>query len=238
MNLILLFPEDFLKGQQRVRLTGRRQKHALSVHRAKEGQELCVGLLNGRIGKGKVIHLDNDTLEMDVQLKENPPAPLGIKLVLALPRPPVLKRVLLAAASLGVKEIYLINSSRVEKTFWKSHVLQEAELREPLFLGLEQAKDTMLPQVHLAPRFKPFVEDELPSLIQGTTALVAHPQASGSMPVPWPVSVTLAVGPEGGFIPFEIDLFLAAGFQPIYLGERILRVETAVQVLLGKGLFS
>lgn len=234
MNLILLFPEDFIDGQQRVRLTGRRQEHVLSIHQAKKGQELCVGLLNGRIGKGKIIHLDKDTLEMDVHLNEKPPAPLGVKLILALPRPPVLKRVLLAATSLGVKEIYLINSYRVEKTFWKSHSLREAELREPLFLGLEQAKDTVLPVVHLCSRFKPFVEDELSSIIRGTPAFVAHPGGLGKFSVPRQQPATIAVGPEGGFIPFEIDLFLAAGFKPIHLGERILRVETAVQVLLGK----
>ena len=46
--------------------------------------------------------------------------------------------------------------------------------------------------------------------------------------------VTLAVGPEGGFIDYEIGKLCEAGFQPVTLGSRILRVETAIPVILGR----
>jgi 16S rRNA (uracil1498-N3)-methyltransferase len=233
MNLILLFNEDFV-GDNRVRLTGRRLRHVLEVHRAEVGRELCVGLVGGMIGGGQVLRLDNEGLEMEVLLERWPPPKLPVTLLLALPRPIVFKRVLLAATSMGVARIVLMNSARVEKSFWKSSVLADEKLQEPLVLGLEQARDTILPEVLLRPRFRPFVEDELPILCAGTTCLVAHPVAA--VPCPFDLSrpATLAIGPEGGFIPYEIDKLAACGFTPITLGERILRVETAVPALLSR----
>ncbi|OHB25989.1 MAG: 16S rRNA (uracil(1498)-N(3))-methyltransferase [Desulfuromonadaceae bacterium GWC2_58_13] len=233
MNLILLFNEDFT-DDGRVRLAGRRLRHVLDVHRAEVGQELCVGLAGGMIGRGRVRRLDNETLEMTVAFDRQPPRPLPVTLLLALPRPKVLKRVLLAATSMGVKRIVLMNCFRVEKSFWKSPALAGDRLREPLVLGLEQARDTMLPEVLLRPRFKPFVEDELPALCADTTCLAAHPVAAAPCPRDLSGPVTLAIGPEGGFIPYEIDKLAERGFTPIFLGERILRVETAVPAVLSK----
>ena len=233
MNLILLFNEDFV-GDNRVRLTDRRLKHVLEVHRAEVGRELCVGLVGGMIGGGQVVRLDNEGLEMEVLLDRRPPAKLPVTLLLALPRPIVFKRVLLAATSMGVARIVLMNSARVEKSFWQSSVLAVEKLQEPLVLGLEQARDTILPEVLLRRRFRPFVEDELPILCDGTSCLVAHPVAA--VPCPFDLSrpATLAIGPEGGFIPYEIDKLAACGFTPISLGERILRVETVVPALLSR----
>jgi RsmE family RNA methyltransferase len=46
--------------------------------------------------------------------------------------------------------------------------------------------------------------------------------------------VTLAIGPEGGFIAEEIASFENAGFQAVTIGERVLRVETAVAALIAR----
>ena len=145
-----------------------------------------------------------------------------------------MKRVLLAASSMGAKRIFLIHTSRVEKSYWNSPALDEERIREQLVLGLEQARDTILPHVMLRPKFKPFVEDELPSLIKGTLPIVAHPDALEPVPRQVGSAVTLAIGPEGGFIPYEIKMLEAMGFKAVNLGERILRVETAVPVLLSR----
>lgn len=234
MNLILLFHDDFIEGANRVRLQGRRLEHVIKVHRASTGDELCVGLAGGSIGAGKVTTISESVLEMEVRLDRMPPAALPVLLILALPRPKVLRRVLRSASALGVKKIVLLNCFRVEKSFWQSPFLSEASMREQLVLGLEQAKDTILPEVLLRPFFKPFVEDELPSLSKGTTALLAHPPAQSPCPRNVERPVTLAVGPEGGFIPYEAEKFIAAGFLPVRVGERILSVETAVPVLISR----
>ena len=234
MDLILLFKDDFTDGSNKVRLAGRRLKHVLEVHRAKAGDELCVGLEGNSIGTGTVTHIDDNVLKMDIELKKAPPAPLPLTLVLALPRPKALKRVLFSASAMGIKRIFLINAFRVEKSFWQSPVLDGKTIKEQLILGLEQAKDTILPEVFLRNRFKPFVEDELPDIAGKTLRMVAHPTATGQCPRKISSPVTLAIGPEGGFIPYEIEKLTRTGFLPVNLGERILPVETAVPFLTSR----
>ncbi len=233
MNLILLFPGDFI-GDGKVLLTGRRMKHILEVHRAKTGDELTVGLAGGNIGRGRILDLAGNSAELAVELTQDPPEPIPVNLLLALPRPKVLRRVLQTITTLGVKRIYLINACRVEKSYWSSPFLNEESIREQLILGLEQARDTMMPEVMLRPLFKPFVEDELPGIIPGTTPLVAHPGAALACPRNESGSITLAIGPEGGFVQYEIDRLRGTGFTPIRMGERILRVEAAVPALLSR----
>lgn len=233
MNLILLEPSDFLSATL-VRLTGRRQRHVLEVHQAQEGQQLTVGLLNGQIGKGLVTRLDETQLELEVSLTTDAPPALPLTLILALPRPKMLRRTLQHACTLGVSRIVLVNAVRVEKSFWQTPFLQEQAIHEQLVLGLEQARATQLPEVLLRKRFKPFVEDELPALCAGSQCLIAHPYTEQACPVADERPVTLAVGPEGGFVPYEVDKLMEAGFSPVHLGPRILRVETAVPVLISK----
>ena len=217
-----------------MRLEGRRLKHVLEVHRAAAGDELCVGVSGGRIGTGKVTRIDPSHLEMEVSLDREPPRKLPLTLILALPRPKVLKRVLRSVSAMGVPRIILMNSFRVEKSFWQSPRLQSAEVEEQLVLGLEQARDTVLPEVLLRPLFKPFVEDEIPNLVKGTLPLVAHPAASVSCPRDIKEAATLAIGPEGGFIPYEIEKLTDCGFTVVQMGERILSVETAVPALISR----
>jgi len=239
VNLILLFDDDFpshARGADvapvRVRLTGRRLRYVIDVHRAAAGDELTVGVAGGRVGRGRVVAVDGDALEMEVTLDREPPAPLPLTLVLALPRPKVLNRVMASVASLGVKRVVLVNAWRVEKSYWKSPRLDH--LRDQLILGLEQAKDTMLPSVELRRLFRPFVEDELPAIARGTRALVAHPVAIRECPRDVRGPVTLAIGPEGGFIAEEIASLERAGFEAVSLGARVLRVETAVAAIIGR----
>jgi 16S rRNA (uracil1498-N3)-methyltransferase len=245
LNLILLFKEDFISGGEsaesrvdaiggKVRLAGRRAEHVRSIHGASAGDRLCVGVAGGRIGRGTVVGIDRDELEMEVELERDPPPPLPITLVIALPRPLVLKRLLITATAMGVKKIFLIQSNRVERSFWNSKVLREGELIKPLILGLEQARDTVLPSVELRTRFRPFVEDELPELMLGTLGLVAHPDAVSECPREVDGAVTLVLGPEGGFVPFEIEKLEASGCQAVHMGERILRTEAALTALLGR----
>ncbi|WP_043318570.1 16S rRNA (uracil(1498)-N(3))-methyltransferase [Microbulbifer sp. HZ11] len=233
MNLILLAPEDF-QSSTKVLLRGRRFQHMADVHRAEIGDRMKVGVVNGQIGEGEITHRSDDHIAMTVTLDRDAPAPLPLTMVLALPRPKMLKRTIQHATALGVKTLYLINAYRVEKSFWQSPWLAADRLREQCVLGLEQAVDTKMPQIELRKRFKPFVEDELPSIAEESLKLVAHPVTKQPCPVDIQQQTTLAVGPEGGFIPYEVEKLQEIGFQSVHLGPRILRVETALPVLLSR----
>lgn len=232
MNLVLLREEDFT-APGRVRIHGRRERHVLEVHRAAVGDDLAVGLLGGSVGRGRVTSLE-DGLHLEVVLDRPPPPKLPLTLVLALPRPKVLNRTLAAATSLGAARIFLVNAWKVEKSYWKSPRLSEENLLEQRILGLEQARDTILPELHLRRLLRPFAEDELPGILRGTLPLLAHPGVPEPCPRDAGGPVTLVIGPEGGFIPAEVDLLSRSGCRPVNLGERILRVETAVAALTGR----
>jgi RsmE family RNA methyltransferase len=233
VNLLLLEDADFI-ASDRVVLRDRRLKHMQEVHRSEVGDSLRVGRVGGLLGNAGLLRLEPREAELSVVFDREPPAKLPLTLILALPRPKMLRRVFQTVATMGVPKVILVNSYRVEKSFWQTPFLEPAAIREQLILGLEQARDSVLPEIVIEKRFKPFVEDRLPAIVDGTLGLVGHPGDFPSCPRAVEQPVTLAIGPEGGWIPYEIDLLRASGMNPVQLGERILRVETAVTALLAR----
>ena len=234
MNLIILVEQDFRTGSQRAVLHGRRAVHIQRVLRAGVGTVLRVGLLNGLAGKGTVVAQSDSQVELEVELSENGGPGLPGTLLVALPRPKGLRRVLQAAAAFGIERIVLMESWRVEKGFWGSPVLETTALNEQLILGLEQGCGTRLPEILIRRRFRPFAEDELPSMASGKLALLAHPRSATLCPAHVQQPFCVAFGPEGGWTLFEVELFKTAGFVPVHLGDRILRVDQAVPAFLGR----
>ena len=218
----------------KIALRGRRLKHLRQVHRANSGDILRVGEIDGLMGKGEILEINDEFATLAISVHQPPPEKLPLSLVLALPRPKMLRRILRTIAELGVPELHLINSYRVEKSYWQSPVLKKDSLREYLLQGLEQSRDTQVPRVHHHHAFKPFVEDSLPGMVRGGYALLAHPGEHSPCPRHISGETLLVIGPEGGFIPYEVDKLQSAGCNVVSLGPRILRVENAVTSLLGR----
>lgn len=232
MNLLLLQPSDFT-GADTVQISDTRAQHIRKVLRAELGQQLRCGVLNGQIGSAEITGLGS-TIELRVNLNTPAPAKLPLTLLLALPRPKAARRIIRSATELGVEKIILLNSYRVDKSYWQSPLVDDAHLHAAMLEGLEQCGDTQLPSIERATRFKPFVEDVLPALLQHRQGLLAHPYLSQGVPAASNQPRLLAIGPEGGFIPYEVEKLLAAGMQGFSLGPRILKVETAVPSIIGR----
>lgn len=233
MNLILFTAEE-LGTHQHLTLKDHRFNHIRNIHRAKCGDFLRVGELNGLMGSGEIVAIDDTGVELAIELTDKPPAKIPLNIVLALPRPKMTRRIFRTVAELGVSELCVINSYKVEKSYWQSPSIHPESVNRYLVDGLQQAKDTVLPRVSFHSLFKPFVEDQLPAMCAGTNAFVAHPGIGQPAPRAGNEAITLAIGPEGGFTDYEVDKFIACGFTGIDLGSRILRVETAIPVLVSR----
>ena len=234
MNIILITKEDFI-SDTKVLLRGRRAEHITNVLAPEKNQVLKVGILGGKIGEGKVIGVRDNCVEIKLNdLSDEPPEAIPATLIVAMQRPKTMRKVIQSATAMGVKKFYIIESWRVEKSYWSSPLLSEDNLREQAILGLEQAGDTILPEFIIKRRFKPFVEDELPGIMTGSEGFVAHPYAEDKCPVGVGEKITLAIGPEGGFTDYEIEKMIDAGMKQVSLGERTLRSEFAVTAVIAK----
>ena len=233
MNLLLLHPEQAL-SEGLWRLSDRQARHVCGVLKLSVGDTLRTGILNGGTGKAKIESIKNNGVEVFFNPDSEAADPLPLNLLLALPRPKMLKRILIDATSLGIKRIVLINSWKVDKSYWQTPNLKAEVLQEKMLLGLEQARDTHMPELTLAPRFKHFVEDALDGWAGDSRRLIAHPGDFPAMPSDLTDAVTLAIGPEGGWTDYEVEMLRDKGFACHSFGERILRVETALPALVGR----
>jgi len=235
MNIVLLHQADWIADAVAV-VRDHRAVHIRQVLRAQVGDRLRVGLLGGLCGQGVIEALDPSGVRLHVQLSEPPPPRHRFDIVLALPRPKMLRRILRQCAEFGVANLHLIQSARVEKSYWQSPLLQPVRVGGALLAGLERSRDTIAPRVHLHRRFRPFVEDQLPGLCAGRPCWLADRGAPRSLAEVPPGPALVMVGPEGGFVPFEVQLAESVQAQRVGLGERILSVDTALITVLAQAL--
>lgn len=195
MNHVLLYPDN-VDDQTSPKKNGviklpEQIQHLQKVLKVNVNDTIKIALLGGQLGTARVQALTPEKITLtDITQDKAPPKKLPITLVVAMPRPKALRRLIMDAVTMGVKEIILIHSYRVEKSYWQSPFLHK--LDDYIRLGLEQSGDSIAPNISLKKRFKPFVEDDLTALIQQQTqqkkgqnhhihALVAHPNAEISL---------------------------------------------------------
>jgi RsmE family RNA methyltransferase len=244
MNCILLPPNSkTISDEQQV-------THIKKILKSKVGDSLTIAEMGGNIGKATIAKINDNEILLDcIILDKKPPAKLDLTVVLALPRPKVLRRLIMDMTSLGINKLIIVNSYKSEKSYWQSPLLNRID--EFVFEGLQQAIDTVPPVIEFKKRFKPFVEDEFPALLldkkghkeQGN-AVIAHPYATQT----WKSYLDMAkcktsntdnmpkvlcIGAEGGWIDYEVELLCQHGCKAVSLGPRILRTEAVVNVLLG-----
>jgi len=233
MNRILIAPSE-LEPDGTVRLTDRRARHIRTVLCAAVGDPLRIGLIGGATGTGTVTALSPFDVTLACALEAPPADRPPIDLLLALPRPKVMKRLWPVLAAFGLRRIGLLNAARVERVYFDSHVLAPAFYQPALIEGCEQAGLTRLPEVSVHRRLKPFVEDALAAWSDCPIRLMAHPGAACRVgaAVRRGAGVLAAVGPEGGWTDFERALLAAHGFTEAALAQGALRSDVACAALL------
>jgi RsmE family RNA methyltransferase len=236
MNLILIHPHE-PDPAGLVSLSGERAEHIRSVLKAASGKTLRIGLLNGPKGCGTVESFSGQEVVLQCKFEEKIPPRPSIDLLLALPRPKVMKRLWAQLAALGVGRIILTNAEKVERYYFDSHVLEPDFYNALLIEGLQQAGDTLLPEVRIIKELKPFLEDELNTVFpMSEKKLLADPSGAQNvfqaLEEASAANILMTVGPEGGWTPYELELFAAHGFKGFSAGPRILRTDTACIALL------
>ena len=233
MNRILFESSEIADGV--ATCSDARAEHILAVLHGEVGQTLKTGELDGRIGTGEIVSIEGRTVAVKVSHTEESLRP-WCDIVLAPPRPRVMKRLLPQLASLGVGTIVLVGAKKVEKDFWGATLLKEENYRPLLVDGLMQAGTSVVPRMETRRNFRRFVGDELDSLFPTANRVVGHPGGAPNAPAQKPGRLLLAVGPEGGWTDDEVSLLESHGFSRYSLGSRILRTDTALVALLARHL--
>lgn len=235
MNLLLLTPEDHLEGHRYV-VRDFRAQHMQDILHVEEGSMLKAGVLNGGVGMARVDRVAKDQVEVTITLDLVLPQRPNIDLLLALPRPRSLKKLLPQVTAMGVGNIILTETHRVEKSFFGATFLKPEAHRDMLYEGLMQAKLTFLPKVTVERKLWKVLE-QIPERFENHLKLVGHPDAPSALAkvsVSPTQPVLLAIGPEGGFLDKEVDRLVQAGFQSVTMGDKTLRVETACVAMLAQ----
>lgn len=231
MNVVLLQSSE-LDTEQRASLAGERAEHVTRVLGLGVGQHFRVGVLDGPLGTAEIVSIAPDgSLGVVCTLETMIPEPPPIDLVLALPRPKVLARLLSPIAQLGVRRLILTGAWKVERFYFDAHILAPEEYVPKLIEGLAQAKDTRVPVVTVHRSLAFLLDHELDALTADARRVVVDPSASETLEAVITgkngARCVLAIGPEGGFTGRELSHLGERGFAAASLGDRVLRTDVA-----------
>jgi 16S rRNA (uracil1498-N3)-methyltransferase len=215
----------------RVVATGAQAKHLTDVLKVSPGQPVRIGIIDGPLGTATVAQINPGEVVLDAVFDADVPERPRVDLLLAVPRPKVLRRLWAQVAALGVGQVMLTNAGKVERDYFDSHVMRDEGFRPLLIEGLQQARDTRVPMVSIHKQFKVLVEDELDHLFPSGRRVVAHPGSAQSFREALHGSsddrVLVAIGPEGGWNDYELALLERHGFVRAGLSSRTLTTTTA-----------
>lgn len=236
MNLLLL-DEREVGPDGTCAVSDRRAQHLRSVLGVEVGQAVRAGIVGGPRGSAVVLAMHGSDISLHFTRNDEPSVPMPVELLLAIPRPKVITRTIEIAASFAVTRIDLTNAWRVDKSYLGSPRLEPTALGLAARFGAEQGATTHIPPIAIHERLMALLDTRYPAgdAPAPTQRLIAHPHAPPiEQVVTRALPATLAIGPEGGWIQRELDTFVSRGFQPVSIGEPILRVEAAVASALGQ----
>jgi len=240
MNLLILFEQDRLENGK-FYISDNRFIHIKDILKKNTGDQLFVGMLNGYDGTAVIEQLDNEKIILSEPIwNEKKHEHNIIDLIFALPRPQTLKKILFITGMMGVKRLFLIRANRVEKSYFHSPLLKPENYKRFLIDGMSQGKNTYMPEISIHDKFKPFIESLNEKYLPRNNPvqkLLPDKESERIISDLYDKNISntlIAIGPEGGWVPFEIDLMKSIGFEIFKLSNKTLRVEHAVTAVLSQ----
>ncbi len=229
MNLVLFHPAEV--GRPLARADAR-ARHVERVLRRGPGEPFDAGIVNGHRGRGRIVAATPDALELVFEWLHPAPVPDPVTLLVGLPRPQTARDILRDATTLGVAALRFVATERTEPGYAASSLWRDRAWEPHVLAGAAQAFSTQVPAVSAgAP-----LAAELAALPAGAERLALDNYEASAPLSRWSAApgapVVLALGPERGWGPTDRAALRAAGFRLVHLGDRVLRLETAVVAAL------
>jgi len=226
-------------GKDEIKLTGENSRYLLKVLRLKIGSEFAAVDRSGRRYTLSIIEEGENYLKAGCRLMEEQIS-TGADLVLlqCLPKGKKLEMIVRQSVEAGVKMIIPVESENTvpvikeERSGKKQQRLQKIAAE-----AAQQSGNRGIPEILPAVEIRDLPEILKQQGIDGVKLFFHQDRlAKASLHrylYDCPASVSIMIGPEGGISPAETDFLLASGFYPVYLGENVLRTETAAIYALG-----
>lgn len=243
MNSLFVYTSEFSDDCGHIQIAPQRVQSVLERHDLQEGVTLSVAIEARGLGKACVRQISRESITLDlVPMKLNPPpAREPISLLVAVSRPQTVRKVLQGGASMGMREILLVQTDHVVPSYLQSHALRHDAIEQELLKGVEQGCDATFPRVRICRSLSSALEElaagdawELTSRIVADTSAAPVDSSAELRIQPESDSYVVAVGPETGWSQREISALAESRFERLSLGPRILRVEVAMMVLVGR----
>jgi 16S rRNA (uracil1498-N3)-methyltransferase len=211
--------------------------HLAKVLRARGGEDIVLFNGDGREFTGSVHSVRGSRVQVTVAMAAHTEreSPLAVTLVQCLPRGDRMDFIVQKATELGVRRIIPVLSQRSVVRLDERQALAKVDHWRAVAAGAcEQCGRNRLPDIDTPHKLLDYLGESPVNRIR----LVLEPEAADGRPPlhpgeePHKQGVDVAIGPEGGFAPEELEAFRLAGFTRLTLGPRILRTETAAVVAL------
>ncbi len=210
-------------------------KHLQKVMRYRNGQQVICILPSSHSFIYEIIDIDKGVLKQQEELHENHELDVDVTLIYGLPKSDKFEFVLQKATELGVKRIVPFLSKRsIIKTdkvaFEKKKDRYLRILKEASEQSYRQTIPELTPLIVLKD-LEQYLSDQNLVAYEEVSKQGEHSQFYESLHQDYQ-SITIIVGPEGGFEQSEIDQMKSLGIKECSLGKRILRSETAPLYML------
>lgn len=221
-------------------------EHLTRVLKISRGGAFWCGVKNGARGLATVREISPaGDVAFSVAWEDAPALRLPpVRLLVGLSRPQTMKKVFAAAGEIGCARIDVFRSEKGDPAYAESSIWKPGDrtLEEIFEKTAEQTCVPALPEFALHASLADFLRvEEIGGGVSASAFRVAldvyeTEKSFAETPFPSGVPAVLAIGSERGWSARERGLLRGNGFVSAHLGERVLRVETAVSVALAVAL--